>query len=255
MMENLVVFLFLAVGLAAGVLLTLIIDGRILGQQLAEAVTENRRLQQKIRSLSSRLAAAQTQVEQFSRDLAELSHQIGALTELSQAQREEIAAATAVKETISEQYHQLTDRLESLRSEHEQACRRVAVADVELAHLRQDLAAAQDQTQQLVRLQADKQLLQSKIDDMRARFESAQHQLNAAGLKGKSQIEIVRGIGPTYARRLHEAGIHNLAELAGQTAERVGEIVGLKTWQRADPQAWIDEAKELAAAFSDDDSA
>ncbi|MCP4422885.1 MAG: helix-hairpin-helix domain-containing protein, partial [Chloroflexi bacterium] len=76
-------------------------------------------------------------------------------------------------------------------------------------------------------------------------------QLNAVGLKGKKQVEIVRGIGPAYARRLHEAGIHDLTHLAAQTAARVGEIVGLKTWQRADPQAWIDEARELAAAFSD----
>ncbi|MCB9443505.1 MAG: helix-hairpin-helix domain-containing protein, partial [Ardenticatenaceae bacterium] len=115
------------------------------------------------------------------------------------------------------------------------------------------LAAAQDQTSQMVHLQADKQVLQSKMDEIQDRFAAAQHQLNAAGLKGKSQIEIVRGIGPTYARRLHEAGIRSLADLAEQTAERVGEIVGLKTWQRADPQAWIDEAKELAAAFENDD--
>ena len=92
------------------------------------------------------------------------------------------------------------------------------------------------------------------MEGAEARLEAARHQLNAAGLKGKSQIEIVRGIGPTYARRLHEAGIRDLSDLAEQTAERVGEIVGLKTWQRADPQGWIDEAKELAAAFQEDDS-
>jgi polyhydroxyalkanoate synthase len=80
-------------------------------------------------------------------------------------------------------------------------------------------------------------------------------QLNAAGLKGKKQVEIVRGIGPTYARRLHEAGVHSLNDLAELTAERVAELVGLKTWQRANPQAWIDEARELAAAFQDQNAA
>lgn len=252
-MDNLVVVLFLAVGLALGVLVTLMVDGRFWSRQVATAVDENRQLQQKIRSLASRLAAAQAQVEQFNRDLDETARQIAALTELSQTQREEIAAATAAKETTAEQVHRLTGQLEALRAEHEQANRRLAVADVELAHLRQDLAAAQDQTQQLVHLQADKQVLQSKMGEIQDRFAAAQHQLNAAGLKGKNQIEIVRGIGPTYARRLHEAGIHSLADLAEQTAERVGEIVGLKTWQRADPQAWIDEAKALAAAFESDD--
>jgi predicted flap endonuclease-1-like 5' DNA nuclease len=246
--------LLVAVGLAVGVLVTLVVDGRFWEQQVSTAVAENRRLQQKVRSLTSRLAVTQTQVEQLTRDLDETTNQIGALTELSQTQREEIAAATAAKETITEQFHQLTGQLEKLRDEHNQACRRLAVTDVEIAHLRQDVAAAEDQTQQLIRLQADKQVLQSRMDELAARFAAAQQQLNAAGLKGKSQIEIVRGIGPTYARRLHEAGVRSLADLAEQTAERVGEIVGLKTWQRADPQAWIDEAKELAAAFEDDDS-
>lgn len=245
--------MLVAVGLAAGVLVTLLVDGRYWGQQVATAVTENRRLQQKVLSLTGRLAAAKTQAEQLSHDLDETTNQIKALTERSQRQREEIAAATAAKETINEQYQQLTNRLDLLREEHSQACRRLAAADVELTHLRQDLTTAQDQSAQLIRLQADKQVLQSRLDDLQARFKSAQHQLNAAGLKGKSQVEIVRGIGPTYARRLHQAGIHSLADLAGQTVERVGEIVGLKTWQRADPQAWIDEAKELAAAFQDDD--
>ena len=250
-MDWLLWMLLVAMGLAVGVLVTLIIDGRFWSKQVATAVAENRQLQQKVRSLTSRLAAAQTQVERLNDDLDETSRQIEALTNLSQTQREEIAAATAAKETITEQFHQLTAQLEKLRQEHDHACRRVAVADVELTHLRQDLAAAQDQSQQLVSLQADKQVLQSTMDEIQDRFAAAQHQLNAAGLKGKSQIEIVRGIGPTYARRLHEAGIDNLADLAEQTAERVAEVAGLKTWQRADPQAWIDEAKELAAAFDD----
>jgi predicted flap endonuclease-1-like 5' DNA nuclease len=244
--------LLVAVGLAVGVLVTLIVDGRHLGEQLATAVDENRKLQQKVRSLTSRLAAAKSRVEQLGQDLDETAEQIEALTQLSQSQREELTAVTTAKESLTEKFDQLTSQLEGLRTEHEQASRRLAAADVELNHLREDLAAAEDKTAQLVSLEADKQVLQSRLDELQTRFESAQHQLKFAGLKGKNQVEIVRGIGPTYAGRLHEAGIHSLADLAEQTVERVAEIVGLKTWQRANPQAWIDEAKELAAAFDKD---
>jgi predicted flap endonuclease-1-like 5' DNA nuclease len=246
--------LLVVVGLAVGVLVTLVVDGRFWGQQVSTAVNENHRLQQKVRSLTSRLAAAQTRVEQLGQDLDETANQIEALTQLSQSQREEITAVTTAKESLAEKFDQLTSQLEELRTEHEQANRRLAAADVELAHLREDLAAAEDKTAQLVNLEADKQVLQSRLDELQTRFKSAQHQLKFAGLKGKNQIEIVRGIGPTYASRLHEAGIHSLADLAEQSVERVAEIVGLKTWQRSNPQAWIDEAKELAAAFEDDDS-
>ena len=83
-MENLVISLLLVVGLALGVLVTLIIDGRFWSKQVATAVTENRQLQQKVRSLASRLAAAQTQVKRLGDDLDETSRQIEALTNLSQ---------------------------------------------------------------------------------------------------------------------------------------------------------------------------
>jgi predicted flap endonuclease-1-like 5' DNA nuclease len=243
--------LLVAVGLAVGVLVTLIVDGRYLGGQLATAVAENHRLQQKVRSLTSRLAAAKTRVEQLGQDLDETTEQIEDLTQLSQSQQEDLTAVTTAKESLTEKIDQLTGQLEELRTEHEQASRRLAAADVELNHLREDLAAAEDKTAQLVSLEADKQVLQSRLDELQTRFKSAQRQLKSAGLKGKNQIEIVRGIGPTYASRLHEAGIHSLADLAEQSVERVAEIVGLKTWQQGKPQAWIDEAKELASAFEE----
>jgi len=254
-MNELVDFLLLAVGLAVGILIALLIDGRILGQQLTAAANENRRLQSKRRAVASRLAAAQTQVARLTQDLQETTAQIEKLTQTSQTQARELTAVTAAKEVVYAQFHTLSDQLEKLRDEHQLTCRRLAVAAVELKHLQQDLDKTQEQSQQLIALQAEKQMLEARISDAKARLEAAQHQRNAAGLKGKSQIEIVRGIGPTYARRLHEAGVYNLTDLSRLTADRVGEIVGLKTWQRADPQAWIDEARQLASAFNNGDSA
>ncbi len=250
-MEDVVMALLLAVGLAAGVLLTLLIDGRILGQQVTAANTENRRLQQKIQAVNGRLTAAQAQIHNLNHDLDITAQQIEQLTAMSQSQRQELAAVGQERETAVAQTQELQRQLDILRDEHQLACRRLATAAVEIKYMRRDLAKADDQSQHLIQLQTGKQLLEARTNDLQARLDAAQLQLNAAGLKGKSQIEIVRGIGPTYARRLHEAGIHDLTDLAAQTAERVGEIVGLKTWQRADPQAWIDEAAELATAFSD----
>ena len=249
-MNELVNYLILAVGLAVGILATLVIDGRILGRHLTAAAAENRRLQSKLRAASNRLTAAQTRIVSLTHNLEETTSQIKELTRLSQSQQQELTAVTAEKETVYAQFHTLNEQLEKLRGEHQLTCRRLAVAAVELKHLQQDLDRTQDQSQQLIALQANKQILEAQVSDVKAKLDAAQHQLNAAGLKGKSQIEIVRGIGPTYARRLHEAGVHNLADLAQQTADLVGEIVGLKTWQRADPQAWIDEARQLASAFS-----
>ncbi|HEX6384972.1 MAG TPA: helix-hairpin-helix domain-containing protein, partial [Anaerolineae bacterium] len=60
------------------------------------------------------------------------------------------------------------------------------------------------------------------------------------------------GIGPTYARRLNEAGVQTLADLARQTPERIREIVKLKRWQGGEPEGWIEEARALTVMLNDE---
>ena len=55
----------------------------------------------------------------------------------------------------------------------------------------------------------------------------------------------ISGIGPTFARRLNEAGVHTYAQLARLTAEQAQELSGAKEWQ-ADPADWIVQARQLS---------
>lgn len=57
--------------------------------------------------------------------------------------------------------------------------------------------------------------------------------------------EKINGIGPTYTKRLYEAGITTLSDLAQADPDQIGEIVKLQAWQAHDPQEWIDEAQRL----------
>jgi predicted flap endonuclease-1-like 5' DNA nuclease len=57
--------------------------------------------------------------------------------------------------------------------------------------------------------------------------------------------ERINGIGPTYARRLREAGIVALPDLANADADHIREITKLQPWHAHNPQAWIDEARRL----------
>lgn len=52
----------------------------------------------------------------------------------------------------------------------------------------------------------------------------------------------LKGIGPTYARRLQDAGITSFADLAGQTADRVVEITAVHSEETA--KSWINEAQD-----------
>lgn len=57
-------------------------------------------------------------------------------------------------------------------------------------------------------------------------------------------LEIVVGIGPVFARRLHEAGVRTFADLAATSSERLLEIVRASPGL-ADPDSWREQAAQL----------
>lgn len=59
----------------------------------------------------------------------------------------------------------------------------------------------------------------------------------------------IKGIGPTYAERLQEAGITTFTALAAHTPDKLREITHA-TGSAADPVQWIAEARALASFFS-----
>ncbi|MCA9989388.1 MAG: hypothetical protein H6666_01715 [Ardenticatenaceae bacterium] len=55
----------------------------------------------------------------------------------------------------------------------------------------------------------------------------------------------INGIGPTFARRLNEAGIYSYRALAALTPETVKQITQARDWQ-GNPAGWIAQARLLA---------
>lgn len=62
-------------------------------------------------------------------------------------------------------------------------------------------------------------------------------------------LTTIKGIGPTYAKRLREAGITTFAALATQSPDYLAEVTRA-TGSAADPVEWIAEARALASFFS-----
>ena len=88
--------------------------------------------------------------------------------------------------------------------------------------------------------QTEKQRLQSALE------ESKKH-VRLVYAKA-DQLEDINGIGPAFARRLNDAGIHTFADLAAQPPERIKEIISPKNWQAIDPAGWIAQARQFVAA-------
>lgn len=89
----------------------------------------------------------------------------------------------------------------------------------------------------------------SQLDNMQTALGRAKSQIKHTG---KSQLQIIKGIGPATERKLKAAGIVTVPELAQQTPERVREILNLKPTSRVNPDAWITEAQQLAPTFGEE---
>ena len=65
--------------------------------------------------------------------------------------------------------------------------------------------------------------------------------------KGEEQadnLEVIVGIGPTYARRLQRAGIKTFGQLAALSADEVREKIDIQPWQ-GEVESWIEQARAL----------
>ena len=56
----------------------------------------------------------------------------------------------------------------------------------------------------------------------------------------------IKGIGPAYAARLVDAGVHSYADLAAIDPADLAALAGVRNWQKVDTDEWVVEAKRLA---------
>ena len=60
-----------------------------------------------------------------------------------------------------------------------------------------------------------------------------------------NDLTAISGVGPTFARRLNEAGVFTYAQLASLTPDEVVTITQVAEWQ-GDPLDWINQAGSLS---------
>lgn len=56
----------------------------------------------------------------------------------------------------------------------------------------------------------------------------------------------IKGVGPTYARRLKEAGLTSYADIAAASVEKLREATGTVGRATVDPTDWIAQARSMS---------
>ena len=62
----------------------------------------------------------------------------------------------------------------------------------------------------------------------------------------RDDLTAIKGVGSTLQSKLRDAGYDTYAQLARADIDHLREALGIKPWQKADPQEWIDKARALA---------
>ncbi len=214
--------LLAAAGLLAGVLAAFVWDGRV-WEKLIRASEQQRQ-------------QMQTRLNQTERKLAKLHRRRHKLEQELAAAKQELTAVQTQQSQTSQDLSHAQSRIQELESQLAGMLRQLT----ETRQLRQRLAEAEARLKEAEPIKSQ----------LAARLAAAQHQLRFTGMQGKKELETIHGIGPVYARKLGDAGISQLVELAEQTPEQLSQILGLKPGHQRKMAGWIAEARALTDSLA-----
>lgn len=184
---------------------------------------ENRRLHTAVAGFESGSKKSQDELKRMQGNLDRMGQELDSQFVELEDLRAQLAASNRRYEDLKGQFELMIDRF------------------TEVQRLRQNVLIA---SQMLKREQTRSAELQARLDVLTAGAgaESTAVEIDVANL------EVIEGINPQTARRLHDSGIHTLEELAQESPERVAHFAGLKSWQHEESAAWIAEAKRVLAS-------
>lgn len=103
---------------------------------------------------------------------------------------------------------------------------------------RSDLTVTSDEE---IRLRKELEVARLEINALQTRL-----RVQSPPTPDVDRLQDIDGIGPVYARKLNDAGIHTFAEIAATSIERLTEIINPQEWQTIDFDSWIRQARHLS---------
>ena len=79
----------------------------------------------------------------------------------------------------------------------------------------------------------------TQMDAMRTEFETYQR-------THPDDLTVVKGIGPVYQWKLHDAGCNSFKQLAAADPDQLRRMLDIKNWQRVNIESWVSQARDWA---------
>jgi len=228
-------------------------------RELEEEQREAERLEEVRVELETKLETAVADNETLKADLKEFDDEMDTLRD----EKVELARQLTVsqiemkhlQEDAEENQHKLAV-LDELEAENQKLSATLALVEKERDERKAKVEELLNQLAETEKLRANLKETEEKLQTSNSQLGNMQTALGRAKSQikhtGKSQLQLIKGIGPATDRKLKAAGIVTVADLAEETPERVREILNLKSTSRMNPEAWITEAQQLAPTFGEE---
>ncbi len=246
---SLEIFLIIVVGFLAGMIPAMLIVGFWGGRQSEKRRKELKlKYEQQLVALRGTIRRLMQRIEKLTGERNQLKTANKGLRDAVQEQRQTVDAINVELEKQQNDLKKLRNEVDDLASENLRYEGRLQEAQInqermasqfkqtvadftEVKRLRKHLLFATNQLRQAQ--------LGSNINPENRNQADASHLHSPA----KLDVSVIQTIEPLFVERLHESGIHTIADLAEQTPERVAHFVGLS--EPDDSKKWIAQAKAM----------
>ena len=228
-------------------------------RELEEEQREAQRLDEVRVELETRLETAVAENEALKTNLKQFDDEMDTLRDEKVELARQLTVAQIEMKHLQEDVEEDRQKLvvlDELEAENQKLSATLALVEKELDERKAKVEELRNQLAETEKLRASLKETEEKLQTSTSQVNNMQTALGRAKSQikhtGKSQLQIIKGIGPATERKLKAAGIVTVPDLAQQTPERLREILNLKPNSRLDPEAWITEAQQLAPTFGEE---
>lgn len=232
---NVQILLILVVGFLAGMIPAMLLIGFLGGRQV-----EKHRKELKLQ-YDRQIVALRATIKRLMQRIDLLNDERVQLKRSNRGLRDALREQHQYTDETSAELMQLKQRLRETSAENRRYEGRLEQSRIQQERMEARFSQTVAQFTEAERLR--KHLLFATEQLRAARTAGGQLQAAVPAAPAELDVAVIEGIEPLYVERLHDSGIHTIADLARQTPARVAHFAGLPSWDES--TQWIAAANAL----------
>lgn len=146
-----------------------------------------------------------------------------------------------VVEWFIDEAYRRNRELQRQLSQQESGPARIVVTD---SSAQNDAATSQALADFLHQREEEVRQLRQQIAATDAQMNALREKFEAYQRTHPDDLTVIKGIGPVFQRKLRDIGFNSFEQLVKADPDRLRRMLDIKSWQRADVEFWIEQARD-----------